>query len=91
MKLPRRQFIALSGTALLGAALRAQSDNSTGNFDVCIYGATASGIAAAISVAEQGLSVVIIEPSRWLEWRRTSPHRLGHQSERRGPRVKITY
>ena len=66
MKLPRRQFIALSGTALLGAALRAQSDNSTGNFDVCIYGATASGIAAAISVAEQGLSVVIIEPSRWL-------------------------
>ena len=66
MKLPRRHFIALSGTALLGAALRAQSDNSPENFDVCVYGATASGIAAAISVAEQGFSVVVIEPSRWL-------------------------
>ena len=66
MKLPRRHFIALSGTALLGTALRAQSDNSPENFDVCVYGATASGIAAAISVAEQGFSVVVIEPSRWL-------------------------
>ena len=66
MKLPRRHFIALSGTALLGAALRAQSDNSLENFDVCVYSATASGIAAAISVAEQGFSVVIVEPSRWL-------------------------
>ena len=66
MKLPRRHFIALSGTALLGAALRAQSDNTTENFDVCVYSATASGIAAAISVAEQGFSVVIVEPSRWL-------------------------
>ena len=66
MKLPRRHFIALSGTALLGAALRAQSENAPESFDVCVYGATASGIAAAISVAEQGFSVVVIEPSRWL-------------------------
>ena len=66
MQLPRRHFIALSGTALLSAALRAQSDNTPEDFDVCVYGATASGIAAALSVADQGFSVVIIEPSRWL-------------------------
>ncbi len=34
--------------------------------DVCIYGATASGIVAAIAVKKEGKSVVIIEPSRWV-------------------------
>jgi FAD dependent oxidoreductase len=34
--------------------------------DVCVYGATASGIAAAIGAADAGLKVIVVEPSRWL-------------------------
>jgi hypothetical protein len=66
VQLPRRHFIALSGTVLIGAALRAQSARPIEDFDVCVYGATASGIAAAISAADQGCRVILIEPSRWL-------------------------
>jgi hypothetical protein len=36
------------------------------NVDVCVYGATPSGIMAAIAVREEGLSVVIVEPGRWV-------------------------
>ena len=34
--------------------------------DVCVYGATASGILAAIAVKNEGKDVVIVEPSRWV-------------------------
>lgn len=34
--------------------------------DVCIYGATPSGILAALAVKREGRSVVIIEPGRWV-------------------------
>lgn len=34
--------------------------------DVCIYGATPSGILAAISVKKEGKSVVLVEPSKWV-------------------------
>ena len=34
--------------------------------DVLIYGATASGIVAAIAVKKEGKSVTIVEPSRWV-------------------------
>ncbi len=34
--------------------------------DVCIYAATPSGILAAIAVKEEGYSVIIIEPSKWV-------------------------
>jgi hypothetical protein len=34
--------------------------------DVCVYGATASGIAAALGAADAGMTVVVVEPSRWL-------------------------
>ena len=34
--------------------------------DVCVYGATPSGILAAIAVRQEGRSVVIVEPSRWV-------------------------
>lgn len=66
MKLPRRQFIALTGTALVGTLARAQSEKLPEIFDVCVYGGTASGIAAALSAAGEGYQVVVIEPSRWL-------------------------
>ncbi len=41
------------------------TENMT-NFDVAIYGATPSGIMAAVAVKKRGKSVVIIEPSRWV-------------------------
>lgn len=34
--------------------------------DVCIYAATPSGILAAIAAKREGLSVIIVEPSRWV-------------------------
>jgi len=34
--------------------------------DVCVYSATPSGILTAIAVKEEGLSVVIVEPSKWV-------------------------
>lgn len=34
------------------------------DYDVCVYGGTASGVAAAIQVARMGKSVVLIEPSK---------------------------
>ncbi|MEM9328707.1 MAG: FAD-dependent oxidoreductase [Bacteroidota bacterium] len=36
------------------------------DLDVCIYGATPSGILAALAVKREGKSVVIVEPSRWV-------------------------
>ncbi len=34
--------------------------------DVCVYGATASGIAAALGAADAGAKVIVVDPSRWL-------------------------
>ncbi|MES2594900.1 MAG: FAD-dependent oxidoreductase [Verrucomicrobiota bacterium] len=34
--------------------------------DVCVYGATPSGILAAVTAKQEGKTVVLIEPSRWL-------------------------
>ncbi len=34
--------------------------------DVCVYGATPSGILAAVAAKQEGQSVLLIEPSRWL-------------------------
>jgi len=63
----RRDFIRLTGGVLAGTLLPnfafAENVNSP---DVCIYGATASGIMAAVAAAREGARVLIIEPSRWL-------------------------
>ncbi|PZF84832.1 FAD-dependent oxidoreductase [Jiangella anatolica] len=34
--------------------------------DVCVYGGTPAGCVAAVAVAREGASVVLVEPSRWL-------------------------
>ena len=34
--------------------------------DVCIYGATPAGILAAVAAKQEGMSVVLVEPSRWV-------------------------
>lgn len=40
------------------------SGQTTSNYDLVIYGATASGVATAVSAARQGLKVALIEPTR---------------------------
>ena len=32
--------------------------------DVCVYGATAAGVAAAVGAAEAGAAVTVVEPGR---------------------------
>ncbi len=34
--------------------------------DVCVYGATPAGIVAAVTARQEGCSVMIVEPSRWV-------------------------
>ena len=34
--------------------------------DVCVYGATPAGITAAIAAKQEGASVILIEPGRWV-------------------------
>lgn len=38
----------------------------THRVDVCVYGATPSGIVAAVAAKQEGCSVLIVEPSRWV-------------------------
>jgi hypothetical protein len=44
----------------------AQADTREIAADVCVYAATPAGILAAVAVRQQGRSVVIVEPSRWV-------------------------
>lgn len=51
------------GLCLLPSALCAAEMTET---DICIYGGTASGVAAAVQAARMGQSVVLVEPTRRL-------------------------
>ena len=63
----RREFLSTSTGGLIAAALSARGAASAiPAVDVCAYGGTASGVAAAISAAKEGSRVLLIEPSRWL-------------------------
>ena len=63
----RRDFIRLSGGAMLGASIATRVFSETVESpNVCVYGATASGIMAAIAASREGARVLIVEPSRWL-------------------------
>lgn len=67
MNTTRRHFLQSTTATLAACALDpnlfAADANTT---DVCVYGATASGIAAALGAADAGAKVIIVEPSRWL-------------------------
>jgi hypothetical protein len=67
LKITRRQFLATTGRSLLTTILShpcGATEEETA--DVCIYGGTASGVAAAMAAADEGARVVLVEPSRWL-------------------------
>ncbi len=53
-----------AAAALAAASVRAEKTQVEA--DVCIYAATPSGILAAVAVAREGRSVVIVEPGRWV-------------------------
>ncbi|HTF20644.1 MAG TPA: FAD-dependent oxidoreductase [Chryseolinea sp.] len=65
-KLPKFLAILLLVAGLFNSGM---AQNKTGNVkattevDVCVYGASAAGIAAAVAVAREGHSVVIVEPT----------------------------
>src|SRR3954462_2469393 len=40
--------------------------NAAEKVDVCVYGGTAAGVAAAVTVAKEGKTVILIEPGRHL-------------------------
>ena len=66
---PRRRFLAATACAGGAAAARlapAGEVAAPAQTDVCVYGGTASGVAAAIAAADRGLRVTVVEPSRWL-------------------------
>lgn len=66
----RKKICVLFVFLLTITSVKAQSTNKIENkditADVCVYGATASGIMAAIAVKKEGKSVVLVEPSRWV-------------------------
>ena len=65
--LTRREFIIVAGSSLAASMLpRLGFGAEAVGADVCVYGATASGIAAAMGAADAGAQVIVVEPSRWL-------------------------
>ncbi len=51
---------------LLVAAHFAHAEAPPQKVDVCVYGATPAGIVAAVAARQEGCSVLIVEPSRWV-------------------------
>ena len=63
--IPRRDFLKLGAGALAYGVARG-ADAAEPGWDVCVYGGTAAGVAAAMGAADAGARVVVVEPSRWL-------------------------
>ena len=72
MRTTRRNCLRHAGTLIAGSLSwaglpRGGARGDDGDaVDVCVYGATASGILAAVAAAREGARVAVIEPSRWL-------------------------
>src|SRR4051812_3398798 len=60
----KRPFCLLSAVLIVVAQSRAEEPVQA--VDVCVYGATPAGIVAAIAAKQEGCSVRLIEPSRWV-------------------------
>src|SRR3954465_16055664 len=95
MTTTRREFITLTGTSLAAPMLaRTASAAESDDADICVYGGTASGVAAAIAAADEGASVILVEPSRWLGGMSgggtTAPHMdWGHKEAVGGLALKL--
>lgn len=56
MKITRIMMVVAAALALGGC-------NQPAKYDVCIYGGTSAGVVAAYSAAQQGLDVILVEPT----------------------------
>ena len=59
------------GSLLLAALMMASPSRNdaaelASKVDVCVYGATPAGILAAVTAKQEGCSVIVVEPGRWL-------------------------
>lgn len=54
---------ALKLMAVVAAALALGGCNQPAQYDLCVYGGTSAGVVAAYSAAQQGLDVVLVEPT----------------------------
>jgi hypothetical protein len=60
----RRSISHFAGEGLIGTACEVDGTRAlTAAVDVCVYGATPSGIAAAIAARREGCSVLLLEPT----------------------------
>jgi hypothetical protein len=71
MKLSRPVALraSLAGILLVLAGhwtARGETPSTTHSVDVCIYCATPAGIVAAVTAKQEGRSVLVVEPGRWL-------------------------
>lgn len=65
MKRPQA-FLSVPLILTLLTAAVARADEPAKKVDVCVYGATPAGILAAVTAKQEGCSVLIVEPSRWV-------------------------
>lgn len=65
MKRPHACRKALLILTLMTAAVTRAEDPAR-KVDVCVYGATPAGILAAVAAKQEGCTVLVIEPSRWV-------------------------
>ena len=61
---PRRRFLAAGGAAAAASLSPAAATAPPLETDVCVYGGTASGVAAAMAAADKGARVTVVEPAR---------------------------
>lgn len=70
MKLNLRRLLDIGMSCYISCALCSQAPAAGSakvlTADVCIYAATPAGIVAAVTAKQEGMSVVLIEPSRWV-------------------------
>ena len=64
-RLNLRFYLALYTLAGLVLVFCPEPANSE-TVDVCIYGGTPAGMVAAITAKQEGMSVLLVEPSRWI-------------------------
>ncbi len=62
------RFARMTGWLVMGAMVTTALAQQTpmAKVDVCVYGGTASGVAAAVAVAQERKTVVLVEPGRHL-------------------------
>ena len=53
-------------SATFAAVFSVRAEETPRKVDVCVYGATPAGIVAAVAARQEGCSVMIVEPGRWV-------------------------